>query len=403
MSRLQRLRDRALTLRGALSLGGAVVVTASMSQVAGTLAAPAVVRTAKMPVASGNYYPTPLTTSVTCTTTYTGWITGRRAEISWAAVPGATGYRMELIRKDNGSVWSTKDVDAPSTSVGDISDSDRHGLYARVRTKNGSVVSSGFTVSNTGMSFKDWVSGRTECEGGSGTSLPNQPWENSSTWTPGTTTFARQPMALGGMLNEVPLEESAETLPPEGTLTALEEELATAQETSAQSTTATSQFTEPSSSTPSDTTPATTAAGDDPTASTTVPTEVPAGTTESSTAGSSTTAPTTVVSTRTTAASTTPRSTTTVSANAATSTATTTQAAPTTSSTVPVAAGPVALPGGGEAEIVGGTRLVVSDGSAPVCTATVREGSTLKMRGGVLELTDAGGTHTVNQETCELT
>lgn len=64
---------------------------------------------------------------------------------------------------------------------------------------------------------------------------------------------------------------------------------------------------------------------------------------------------------------------------------------------------PVRLPGGGEAEIVGDTTLVVSDGTAPVCTAPVREGSTLRVRSGVLELTDAGGTRTVDQETCELT
>lgn len=75
----------------------------------------------------------------------------------------------------------------------------------------------------------------------------------------------------------------------------------------------------------------------------------------------------------------------------------------TTSTTVPTTASSVPLPGGGEAEIVGGTTLVVSDAAGDVCTVKVRPGSTLKLRSGVLEVTDGVETRVVDQETCELT
>ena len=64
---------------------------------------------------------------------------------------------------------------------------------------------------------------------------------------------------------------------------------------------------------------------------------------------------------------------------------------------------PVALPGGGEAKLVGETTLVISDDEGQVCSATVREGSTLKVRSGVLEVTDTRETREVDPQTCELT
>ena len=64
---------------------------------------------------------------------------------------------------------------------------------------------------------------------------------------------------------------------------------------------------------------------------------------------------------------------------------------------------PVRLPGGGRAEIDDGTTLVVYGAGSPECTARIREGSSLQVRDGVLEVADAVETRTVDLETCELT
>ncbi|MFC4755403.1 hypothetical protein [Dietzia aurantiaca] len=60
------------------------------------------------------------------------------------------------------------------------------------------------------------------------------------------------------------------------------------------------------------------------------------------------------------------------------------------------------LPGGGQAEIVDGTKLVVSGTGTPQCSVTVRKGSTLEVREGVLELADAVETRAVGLDSCEL-
>ncbi|AWH94700.1 hypothetical protein A6048_03370 [Dietzia psychralcaliphila] len=61
------------------------------------------------------------------------------------------------------------------------------------------------------------------------------------------------------------------------------------------------------------------------------------------------------------------------------------------------------LSGGGEAEIADDTRLVVSGAGAPKCSVLVRKGSTLEVRDGVLEVTDAVETRAVDPESCVLT
>lgn len=185
MSDTSITRRRRPSLRAMLTLGGAAVMVGGAVAGTDTLAATTDSATAAVSqIATQNFFPTPLTASVTCTTNQPGTITTARAVISWDAVPGATGYRMELVRRSNGTVKSAEDVGAGTTSIGGISDSGREGLYARVYTKNGDAISSGYRVSNTGMSFKDWVSGRTQCEGSTGTNLPNQEWEDQSEWTP---------------------------------------------------------------------------------------------------------------------------------------------------------------------------------------------------------------------------
>ena len=106
MSRLQRIRKQAMSLRGGIAVAGALAAAVSLTQVAGTMAAPDLEWTAKVPIATANYYPTPLTASVTCETTYTGLLPGRRAKVSWEAVPGATGYRVDLVHSNTGEVKS---------------------------------------------------------------------------------------------------------------------------------------------------------------------------------------------------------------------------------------------------------------------------------------------------------
>lgn len=371
MSRLQRLRARALSLRGGVAIGGAVVMAASLTQVAGTLAAPDVVRTAKMPIASANYYPTPLPASISCSNSNT--VGFRRANLSWPQPSPAGTYLFEVtVYRQDGTIHKgpLTQSDANYSQKDDYSG--KQTFHVAVKVINASS-GSGNNKSSGEIRHAIYHNGLndTNCTGTPWGFDSNQPWENTYDWTPGTATFARQPLALGGILDEVPLEESEETLAPEATLTALDEELAAKADAPTPSETATTTATaSPSSTRTSSSTPAATATR--------------ATTTRSAATGTATT-------TRSTATGT------------ATTTRTTSTTTSTTTSAVPTVAGPVALAGGGEAEIVGDTTLVVSDGTAPVCTAPVREGSTLRVRSGVLELTDAGGTRTVDQETCELT
>lgn len=379
MGRLQRFAVKARSARGAVALGGAAVLAVGLAQATGTLAQTTAQRTATLPLASANYFPTPLTSWVTCVTDPDGdpaW--NRRARISWAPVQGATGYRMELVRKENGQVWRTQDVPATQTSIGDIADSDRLVLYARVRTINNSAVSSGYTSSNTGLSFKNWVNLRTECENDSRPSLPNQQsWENQKAWTPGT--MFRMAGAQGGLvslLSEMEPEEEAAALAPESELTTLEEAAKEAPATTEASTSSE----ESSAAGTTEEAPATSTSTERP--STSVQTSAPRSTT-----------------TRTSTPSSTPRS-----------TQTSTSAPSTSTSAAPVrrtaGVGDDAIAVGTSFaqldEVGGDTQVTVSSGGAEVCTVPVPGATRIENSGGTLEVTVAGETYRVDTSTCEV-
>ena len=399
MSRLRRIRKQAMSLRGGLAVGGALAIAVSLTQVAGTLAATDLEpRTAKVPIATANYYPTPLTTEVRCRTTGGANLAGRRAEVSWNPVAEATGYRLEILTWNSSNpdttITQTYTVGAGTTSVGSIRDSDRDVLYARVRTINGPAVSSGYATPRERISFKDWLTGRTECENTGHPTFPNDDrWENDQSWSPEVESFGiGQPLVSA--LNELDLGADGidDELAVVATLDDAAAEPSKAEAPDAKSAEATTAATGTSIETPR-------------TSSSTAPTTAPAE--RSTSSSSSTSAP---PSSKATSPS--PSTTRASSSAAATPTAPSTTRAAATSTTVPVTSTatteattvtPVALPGGGEAKLVGGTTLVVSDDDGPVCSATVREGSTLKVRSGVLEVTDARETREVDPQTCELT
>lgn len=220
-------RSGSPSLRSALAVGGVVLMALGLGQVVDTQAAFTDSATANVStLATGNFFPTPLPATLTCTTSGSP-IGSRRANLSWPAVPGATGYLVRLVNS-NGSTYRDYPVDAPTTSVNGISTTDpRASVSARVYTKNGPAISSGWTGANTGMSFKDYVTGRTECEGSS-SSQANQPWENESTWTPVTgaagqasfkQSFGRDAAGPGPLLDETtsPTPSPTTTNPPTST------------------------------------------------------------------------------------------------------------------------------------------------------------------------------------------
>lgn len=399
MSRLQRIRKQAMSLRGGIAVAGALAAAVSLTQVAGTMAAPDLEWTAKVPIATANYYPTPLTASVTCETTYTGLLPGRRAKVSWEAVPGATGYRVDLVHSNTGEVKS-EFVPAPTTQLPDVvapystAFPVANWAYSiRVRTINGPAMSSGYTTAPERAESKSTITDRTECDGSSGPSVENMGWEDNQSWSPEVESFGiGQPLvnALRGVSAEA--DGIEDELAAAATLDDAAAEPSTAEAPEAKSAETTTAATGTSTSVPR-------------TSSSTAPTTAPAE--RSTSSSSSTSAP---PSSKATSPS--PSTTRASSSAAATPTAPSTTRAAATSTTVPVTSTstteamtvtPVALPGGGEAKLVGGTTLVVSDDDGPVCSATVREGSTLKVRSGVLEVTDTRETREVDPQTCELT
>lgn len=380
MSESTLTRARGKSWRAAVALAGIAAMAVPLGQSVSTLAQTnKTVETSGSQVATGNFFPTPLTGRVWCTTTGSNWnVAGKRAEISWDAVPGATGYRMELIDRSSGELWDTRDVGSATTTIGGISavwGSNRYGLYARVRTMNGTAISSGFTVSNIGMSFKDYVSGRTECEGPTGTSAPNDDWEDTTQWDPSTpppalasqrsaVTFGRSAQAAAVGESEIDEGKAADQI--------VEQE-------SKEAAANTNELSREDSSKPSTTSkaPSTTTTAKLPTSQppTTIPSPRPSSTSPSAPSPSVTTAPK-------------PPETPSSPAEATTR--------------AKASATLVALPNGRRAEIVDGTELVVSAGGEPTCTAEVRSGTTLKVSDGSLYVTDAVGTRIADPETCQL-
>lgn len=372
------IRARMKSWRTAVAIVGVAALAVTLGQSVSTLANPnEAVSTDGSQIATGNFFPTPLVTNVRCETNAPWYdsVAGRRADVSWNAVPGATGYILELVQWDstnpNATVRHTFTRNAGETSVTGIADSGRHVLYARVRTVNGTAVSSGYATPPQRISWKDNWTGRTECENTSHPGVPNQPWENTTSWDPespapasalGETGMAAQRSALAAELDQTDEE-------PAGMIAEARE--GESGETRAPAADETIEAVSPSSTTPATARPPVTPRS----SATAVPS--PSTSTRSSTTAKSTPAP----------ASSRP------STSASTTTTTTTTQPPNEK---------VRLPGGGQAEIFDGTKLVVSGTGAPPCSVTVRRGSTLDVRDGVLEVADLVESRAVDLESCEL-
>ncbi|AGT94501.1 hypothetical protein RERY_48970 [Rhodococcus erythropolis] len=256
MIEMRRASTRMKSLRSLIAIGGAAAMAFGLAQTTGTLAnSTDAVNSTGAQVATGNFYPTPLTASIGCSTS--GSVTSQRGNPYWSAVPGATGYKVELMNRSNNTVKDTKIFTSTQLQWSGVSDSDRTGLYIRVYTINGPMTSSGYTT-GAGMSFKDWVSGRTACEGSSSTSKPNQAWENVSTWDPSTPApNGANPLSRMQAEAMVPNEPDAlETTTTQAPSTSETVDPTTSTEPT--STTEATTTTAPSTTTPAPTTPETT-------------------------------------------------------------------------------------------------------------------------------------------------
>ncbi|XVA02688.1 hypothetical protein ACQ86I_02145 [Prescottella equi] len=350
---LRRSRTRKLSVRPMIAVAGIAAATFGLAQATGTMANPTdAVTTTGSQVATGNFYPTPLTTSIGCDTT--GSVTSQRGNPYWSAVPGATGYKVELMNRSNNTVKTTKTFGANELKWSGISDSDRTGLYIRVYTINGPATSSGYAT-GAGMSFKDWVSGRTACEGSYGAAVANKSWENTTTWDPSTPAPVGNSQASGGG------EFQAQRMAPQMDVT---EEAKVGETTTTEAPTST--------------------------------TEAPTTTTE---------APT---STSTTSTTTTPPATTTPEATPTTTESTTAQtttgSTPTTTTTASrLAAGQIDLGDGLSAKLVG-DKVVVLNNGAEQCSASVAGAANIANLGdGKLAVTDSDGkVHYVDTANCAI-
>ncbi|MCD2106661.1 hypothetical protein O4214_15845 [Rhodococcus erythropolis] len=253
---MRRASTRMKSLRSLIAIGGAAAMAFGLAQTTGTMANPTdAVNSTGAQVATGNFYPTPLTASIGCSTS--GSVTSQRGNPYWSAVPGATGYKVELMNRSNNTVKDTKTFTSTQLQWSSVSDSDRTGLYIRVYTINGPMTSSGYTT-GAGMSFKDWVSGRTACEGSSSTSKPNQVWENTNTWDP-TTPAPNGSNPLSRMQAEAMVPNEPDALEANTTQApSTSETVKSTTSTEPTSTTETTTTTAPSTTTPAPTTPETT-------------------------------------------------------------------------------------------------------------------------------------------------
>lgn len=256
MIEMRRASTRMKSLRSLIAIGGAAAMAFGLAQTTGTMANPTdAVNSTGAQVATGNFYPTPLTASIGCSTS--GSVTSQRGNPYWSAVPGATGYKVELMNRSNNTVKDTKTFTSTQLQWSSVSDSDRTGLYIRVYTINGPMTSSGYTT-GAGMSFKDWVSGRTACEGSSSTSKPNQVWENTNTWDP-TTPAPNGSNPLSRMQAEAMVPNEPDALEANTTQApSTSETVKSTTSTEPTSTTETTTTTAPSTTTPAPTTPETT-------------------------------------------------------------------------------------------------------------------------------------------------
>lgn len=297
--------------------------------------------------AAANFWPTPVVPSTSCSPAVS-WITD--PQISWTS-PGTTPnggrYRYYVtIHRDNNpnEMEIIGYVTGTSVEISRTSSRVNKGWHARVRTVNGPKISSGYRAEGFTLTrplLTTWA----RCTG-SQLHEPNDLQQDSS----------------APALQIAPSQVEAGTEEPTPSRRAVDDGL----------------------------TSATASTRSSPDGTTTLPSTSAAA---SSTSVRTSSSPS---STRTTPGGT--------STEPSATTALVTRTAPsTTTVAVPTGESSVALPGGGEAEIIGGTTLVVSDGEAPVCTAPVRPGSALRLRSGVLGVVDDEETRIVDLGTCELT
>lgn len=417
MGKLQQLRAKALSLRGALAIGGAVVMAASMTQVAGTLAEPDAQRTATLSTSSENYFPTPLATNISCVTT--GLAGFRYANVSWNApvtpqgeTPIAYKYRVTW-SLDANSPKHTFDTSNTSTGEFRISDKLSSGrtdksyriFIQTINPDNSAVLSSG-SVSWTVHSATIWD---TYCTGDVGFQDNNEPWENQRAWDPSMGSFAGRPglPMFTTLMDTLNSEEVLQPL-PEGT------ELADLDAAAAKPTpTSEAKPTESETGTiePSPTSPSAEAAPS---------TETEDGSTENSTSSSTSTAPSTPkTSTRgTTKPAVTATSSRAVpAATKATVSATRTTTADPQPTTAPPATttAPTVRAGVGDDPIAVGTNfarldeadgqpqlVITTAGGAQVCTADLPGATRITSAAGKLTITVDGRTHTVDTGTCAI-
>lgn len=406
MGKLRQLRAKALSLRGALAIGGSIVVAASMTQVAGTLAAPDAVRTASWATSSQNYFPTPLpdkaapgfnNVGINCESTYV--FPANVAQISWPSV--GTGYRYKIVQQrvnSNGAVtwsevrWTNKTTENFNYSVTATTTQIRVYVVNAESGDNDSsrVVSSGFV----GVNIYTPTASNTRCTNPVDYyRTDNAAWENQRAWMPGSASFAAGPgvSMFTTLIDTLNSDEVLEPLPEDTVLADLD---AVARPEPAPTTEP--KPTEPEASTP-------VSAPTSPSAEAGPETE--GESTETSASSSTSTAPSTRVTP--TSGTTKPAPTSTTPQTVPTPTSTTVRTTTPTATTVRAGVGddPIAV-GTAFARLEdadGQAQLVVTNASGgQVCTADVPGATQISSAGGKLTVTVDGRTRGVDPATCEI-
>ncbi len=184
---LQTVRAKAPSTRAMLAIGGAAAVAVGVVQTTDTLAAntDAVVADASQ-IATQNYFPTPLPSSISCSES--GLAGFKKANVSWpSAGPGMT-YRVTLW---NESLTSASKGPSYQTGTGwtlsvnyDLSWNNYVLTVQTVNTESGTtdanrIYSSGFRRITLGSNGQR----NGTCQGGAGVSA-NQTWEDQTAFTP---------------------------------------------------------------------------------------------------------------------------------------------------------------------------------------------------------------------------
>lgn len=204
---MAELKRRVLALRGAATVAGVAVLAASMTQVVGTMANPAAVRTATIPASTANYFPTPLPDSISCADDENG-LTG--ALVSWPSAGPEMSYRVQVW--DGTILAQTAYTDQTSFRPDGLANLTYRVAVSTVNTTSGT--NDDDRVVSTGSRSHDitLVTNRvTQCVAGSQALTPNQPWENDANWTPPP---APEPAEAQGEANSE-AEAEAETGSPE--------------------------------------------------------------------------------------------------------------------------------------------------------------------------------------------